>query len=263
MVGKDAYYFTHDSNARNDPKILAMRSVYGSEGYGWFWMIIEMLREQENYVLPVNHLCYEALALQFGCQPAQIEKFITACCNDFKDRTGGLLCRDDNYIWSTSLCRRMAVLDQKREKARLSAYQRWNNDMQYANALPPHSERKAIAMPTQSEGNASKVKYSKVNNIKEEEEKNNIIQIDDEKKEAARELLKKNVSPSNYRTWFEGLQLLGVYGRDFYICCPNDFVAQELDKNRRGLIENVLRKLSLIEEGQKIFFTTMDGSKDA
>ena len=31
---KDAYFFSHDCNARNDPKILALRSVYGAEGYG-------------------------------------------------------------------------------------------------------------------------------------------------------------------------------------------------------------------------------------
>ncbi len=31
---KDAYYFPHDCNARNDPKILALRSVFGAEGYG-------------------------------------------------------------------------------------------------------------------------------------------------------------------------------------------------------------------------------------
>lgn len=31
---KDAYFFAHDCNARNDPKILALRSVYGAEGYG-------------------------------------------------------------------------------------------------------------------------------------------------------------------------------------------------------------------------------------
>ena len=31
---KDAYFFSHDCNARNDPKILALRSVYGARGTG-------------------------------------------------------------------------------------------------------------------------------------------------------------------------------------------------------------------------------------
>lgn len=33
MNQKDTYYFSHDSNALIDPKILAMRCDYGIEGY--------------------------------------------------------------------------------------------------------------------------------------------------------------------------------------------------------------------------------------
>lgn len=46
---KDAYFFSHDCNARNDPKILALRSVYGAEGYGVYFMLVEILREQPEY----------------------------------------------------------------------------------------------------------------------------------------------------------------------------------------------------------------------
>ncbi|MDQ7860585.1 DUF4373 domain-containing protein [Peribacillus frigoritolerans] len=53
-MSKDAYYFTHDSNARHDPKVTAMRGVYGSEGYGWYWMLIEMLRESNDYKLDMH-----------------------------------------------------------------------------------------------------------------------------------------------------------------------------------------------------------------
>ena len=51
---KDTYYFSHDSNANQDPKILAMRSVYGWEGYGWYWLLVEMLREQEDYRINIQ-----------------------------------------------------------------------------------------------------------------------------------------------------------------------------------------------------------------
>jgi hypothetical protein len=43
---KDAYYFSHDTNARNDPKIAAMRQSYGVEGYGLYWIVVEMLAER-------------------------------------------------------------------------------------------------------------------------------------------------------------------------------------------------------------------------
>lgn len=35
MANKDAYYFSHDSNALTDPKILSMRCDYGLERV-WF-----------------------------------------------------------------------------------------------------------------------------------------------------------------------------------------------------------------------------------
>ncbi len=36
---KETYYFLHDYNARNDPKIPAMISKYGAEGYGYLAFI--------------------------------------------------------------------------------------------------------------------------------------------------------------------------------------------------------------------------------
>ena len=59
---KDAYYFPHDCNARNDPKVLALRSVFGAEGYGVYFMTIEILREQPDYRLKVTKYLYNALA---------------------------------------------------------------------------------------------------------------------------------------------------------------------------------------------------------
>lgn len=45
---KDSYYFQHDFNARNDEKILELRSRFGAEGYGIFWMIVETMAENNN-----------------------------------------------------------------------------------------------------------------------------------------------------------------------------------------------------------------------
>lgn len=59
---KDAYFFSHDCNARNDPKILALRSVYGAEGYGVYFMLVEILREQPEYRLSVNKYIWNTLA---------------------------------------------------------------------------------------------------------------------------------------------------------------------------------------------------------
>jgi hypothetical protein len=46
---KDAYYFSHDSNARNDEKIIALRMKHGMEGYGIYFAILERMREEKDY----------------------------------------------------------------------------------------------------------------------------------------------------------------------------------------------------------------------
>lgn len=53
-MAKDAYYFSHDANARHDPKMIEIRSLYGMKGYCIYFGIIEMLREHSGYKMPCN-----------------------------------------------------------------------------------------------------------------------------------------------------------------------------------------------------------------
>ena len=43
-------YFSHDYNARQDPKILALIQDHGMEGYGCYWVIVEILHQQGGYI---------------------------------------------------------------------------------------------------------------------------------------------------------------------------------------------------------------------
>ncbi|MFR4036304.1 MAG: Lin1244/Lin1753 domain-containing protein [Butyricimonas faecalis] len=52
-MSKDAYYFTHDSNAKDDPKCALLIDQLGMEGYGIYWMLIEVLRDQPDYKYPL------------------------------------------------------------------------------------------------------------------------------------------------------------------------------------------------------------------
>ncbi len=47
---KNTNYFSHDSNARNDEKIIRLRMKQGAAGYGVYFMILERLREERNYM---------------------------------------------------------------------------------------------------------------------------------------------------------------------------------------------------------------------
>jgi hypothetical protein len=162
-MAKNAYYFPHDCNASRDPKILQMCSVYKSEGYGWYWMLVEQMREQDNYKLPIaGKYAIDAYAMRMYCDGNALHKFIDDCVNEFQ-----LFKKDDDYLWSESLIRRMANFDIRSVKARESALNRWHKQPQ---EMPTQSVGNAIAMLPQCDSNAkrvkeSKVKESKVNNI--------------------------------------------------------------------------------------------------
>lgn len=161
-MSKDAYYFSHDSNARYDPKILAMRSAFGMEGYGRYWSLIEILRDEDGYKLKKTKHLYDALAMQMQCDRNAAQEYVDACINEF-----GLLHEDDNYIWSDSLINRMDNKDKKSEKARQAAQKRWRKSNDDAGSMHSHSDSNANAMQTHSERNA--LKESKGKESKEEE----------------------------------------------------------------------------------------------
>jgi len=119
---KDAYYFTHDSNARNTPKIKSLINKYGIEGYGRYWIVVEMLRESTRYKLEDKKYIWEALAEQMKCPVDEAKQFIVDCIEEFE-----LFSQDDKFFYSNSLLTRMLKLDTIREKRRDAANQRWEN----------------------------------------------------------------------------------------------------------------------------------------
>ena len=150
---KDAYYFSHDSNARNDTKILSMRCDYGLEGYGMYWMIVETLRDEARYKLKLEKCTYRALAMQMHSKVDAVEKFINDCIYEYE-----LFDANDNEFWANSLLRRMEKLEDIREKRKTAANKRWNNEKE----MQVHSNSNASAM--QDSAKESKVKESKVKN---------------------------------------------------------------------------------------------------
>ena len=143
---KDAYYFSHDSNARNDQKIMALRMEFGVEGYGIYFMIIEILRENESYYLQIKDI--PQLAFEFRCDLKTVESVI----NDYD-----LFVIENDKFTSESLINRMKAFEEKRLK-RVVAGRKGGN---------------ATAMLQQKSSNAtaSKVKESKVKQIRVKESK--------------------------------------------------------------------------------------------
>ena len=127
-------YFNHDSTARNDYRIIKLRATLGYEGYGIFWALLELLFTEEN------KLCiddYNTLAFGLQCDPKILKQVI----EDFD-----LFVIENGCFYSRRLNNQIEEINNKSIKAKESASKRWNN---------------ANAMPTHSDSNASKVKYSK------------------------------------------------------------------------------------------------------
>ena len=141
-MAKDVYYFSHDVNASNDPKIVAMESEFGVISYAWWWKLIEKLASSEDYRLPFKKYTFIALDKELGIlnenerplneneRPLNENERTFFCSNksflfvnsliyDFE-----LLECDDDYFWSPSLIRRQeerrSKFEKKQEQRRLA-----------------------------------------------------------------------------------------------------------------------------------------------
>ena len=110
---KDAFYFSHDSNARHDPKLVTFINEYGLLGYSYFFILIELLREQDQYRLPLHLL--GALTKEWQTPNNVITKEIIGRMIELRllDR---IVDNGEEYFISDSLCQRMSYLDSIRQK---------------------------------------------------------------------------------------------------------------------------------------------------
>lgn len=136
-MAKDAYYFSHDSNARNDLKIVKLRQVLGLEGYGLYWCVIEMLRESERYELPIEDI--SAICFELRIDEKKFENLFD--CE--------LLFKGKKFFYSKSLKNRMLRLDEIKQKRKIAGAK--------------GGKSKASAKQVLSNSKASKVKQSKEN----------------------------------------------------------------------------------------------------
>jgi hypothetical protein len=147
-MGKDTFYFSHDYNARNDPKMQKLLRVLGQQGKGCYWDLVEMLYEEGGYLILSQCEDYAfALRVDISC--------ITSLINDFS-----LFESDGEKFWSNSVIRRLDERKDKSLKASKSAKKRWGD---------------ANALRTQSEGNA--IKERKGKEIKGKERKEYIVPL--------------------------------------------------------------------------------------
>lgn len=144
MAKNQSYYFSHDINASNDPKIAAMISELGMISYAWWWILIEKLAAADDYKLPLKKYTFVALDNELRMDNEQILTSVQQVFNKNQHvleqnsmcsfcsflliylliHDYELLDCDDEYFWSPSLIRRFEFKKVKeetiREKRRLA-----------------------------------------------------------------------------------------------------------------------------------------------
>ena len=96
---KQTYYFQHDYNAHKDPKCSALINDLGTEGYGVYWALIEILHEQGGKLKKFPKL-WDGIAFELRVEKDKLVKQIEAMVRDYE-----LLVEDDNFIWSERVLR--------------------------------------------------------------------------------------------------------------------------------------------------------------
>lgn len=103
-------YFTHDYNARNDPKCVALIKDFGMTGYGVFWCLVEIMNEQGGRIKKFPSL-FSALAHDLKIRENALTKQIEAMLHKYH-----LLVEDEKYIWSESVLGRLSEREDKKKK---------------------------------------------------------------------------------------------------------------------------------------------------
>lgn len=139
-------YFPHDSNAKDDPKCVLLIDDMGMEGYGIYWMLIEVLREQPDYSYPIANAM--ALARRYNTSTESVKQVIY--------KYDLFVVEEDRIFFSESLNRRMAEVEaralRRSEAGKLGNAIRWGKSQCDSNAIANQSQcdSNAIAYKSKS-----------------------------------------------------------------------------------------------------------------
>ena len=119
---KSTNYFSHDSNARNDEKLVRLRMKQGAAGYGVYFMILERLREEADYMSAKD---YNMIAFDLRVDSAIVKSVV----EDFGLFT---FTDDGKCFYSESFTRRMDIKDtlrrQRSDGGKIGMKNRWKKE---------------------------------------------------------------------------------------------------------------------------------------
>ena len=108
-MSKDSYWFKHDCSAGRGTKIRKIQFIYGHEGKGLYWDVIEVLREQNGYKHESDEMSLRMLCDLIGFK--DFKRFN----NWFNDCVKyGLLINEKGYFYSQVLSENMKSWESKK-----------------------------------------------------------------------------------------------------------------------------------------------------
>ncbi len=162
------YFFSHDINAKDDPKCMLMIDQLGPEAYGIFWILVEILGSQPEYKYPI-----------------ELVPIIARRYNTTKEKMLAVISKyqlfevdEDNNFFSLSLNRRMGKIAEIKEKRRRAGIASGEKRRQKAlNISSTHDEHMMNTCSThveQNRTNKTKENKTKENKTKENNKKENV-----------------------------------------------------------------------------------------
>ena len=137
-------YFSHDANARVDPKIIKLRMRYGMEGYGIYFAILEMMSLEGEHEMPYTDDQFDAIAFDLHTN-VPMGEFVAYCVSI------GLFVERRGVFWSESFKRRQDEAAEKTarrsESAVKAAAARWNRGREEPRARQEKPQERASAPP--------------------------------------------------------------------------------------------------------------------
>ncbi|MFA7290026.1 MAG: Lin1244/Lin1753 domain-containing protein [Melioribacteraceae bacterium] len=115
VIKTNAVFFFHDADASSDEKILYLESKYGTDGYAFYFKMLEALTRSNNFELHFNAITLNALAMKFGIEAKRFKNIITDCLKP----DVGILKKVNGAIYSVGLKKRMEPLMEKRLRGRM------------------------------------------------------------------------------------------------------------------------------------------------
>lgn len=171
-------YFPHDVDARNDIKIKKLRFQYGIEGYGVYFMVLEMIYRSKNYELSLETE-EDIMILADECR-LDIDKFtaiIEKCCEL------GLFDKDlylrEKILSSNAVKKRTETVENKRNRNKkyYSAQKEEvpeENKESFSQVSEAETNLKSVKNLSESTQRKEKESKEKKNKSKAEENKNKI-----------------------------------------------------------------------------------------